>query len=172
MQQHAPRISEPPGLTTLDSEPNAFWYGAWKNVNIVVWAQAATREAVERLDRFIPERAEAHPERLSTVHIATPTAGVPNADARAAFADTAKRWPHNTGCVAVVLEHKGFAASAMRSAVTGIQLLASIGFPLRSHRSLEEAVPWLVEMHTKTTRVELDPGELRLVLQSARSRCG
>jgi hypothetical protein len=171
MPQPAPLTTEPLDLTTLDSEPRAFWYGAWKNVNIAVWEQAATREFVGRIDRFIPVRFKAHPERLSTVHIATAASGAPDADARAEFAAAAKRWPHVTGCVAVVIEHKGFAASALRSAVTGIQLVSGLAFPLRSHRTLEEAVPWLVEAHAKTTTVELDPDELLRALQSARRKC-
>src|SRR5262249_24461328 len=139
-----------PELTTLEHEPGTFWYGAWKDVNIAVWQRSATGSAVTRIDRTVPGRIKALPGRHSTVHIALATAGTPEPDARAAFAESAKRWIDVTCCVAVVLEQTGFLASAIRSAVTGIQLISGTQFPLRVHRSIEEAVPWFVEMHEQT----------------------
>lgn len=170
--QSSLRTLLPVGLVVLDSEPGEFWCGAWMNVNIAVWEKSASRGAVERLDRTVPARLKALSQRLSTVHIATPTAGVPGADVRAAFAETAKRWGHTTGCVSVVIEHAGFAASALRSAVTGIQLVSGAAFPMRAHKSIDEAVPWFVEAHAQTTGVKLPAEELSLVLQSARACCG
>jgi hypothetical protein len=170
--QSSLRTSLPLGLEVLDSEPGVFWYGGWKNLNIAVWENSASRSAVERLDRIVPARVKALSQRLSTVHIATPGAGVPSSDARAAFADAAKRWAEITGCVSVVIEHAGFAASALRSAVTGIQLVSGAGFPMRAHKSIDEAVPWLVETHAQTTTVKLAAAELLAVLQAARACCG
>jgi hypothetical protein len=169
--QSSPQRVLPAGLVVLDSEPGEFWCGAWMNVNIVVWQTSASREAVERLDRTIPPRLKALSQRLSTVHIGTSGAGVPGADVRAAFAEAAKRWAHATGCVSVVIEHAGFAASALRSAVTGIHLVSGAAFPMRAHKSIDEAVPWFVEIHTQTTGVKLPAEELLRVLRSARACC-
>jgi hypothetical protein len=169
--QSSPQTVLPDGLVALDAEPGEFWCGAWMNVNIAVWRASASRAAVERLDRTVPERVQALSQRLSTVHIATPRAGVPGADARAAFAEAAKRWAHTTGCVSVVIEHAGFAASALRSAVTGVQLVSGAVFPMRAHKSIDEAVPWFVEAHAQTTGVKLPAEELSRVLQSARACC-
>jgi hypothetical protein len=170
-QQNTSPTAVAPELTVLDSEPGLFWYGAWQNMSFVVWEQSATLEAVERIDRAVPARLKIHP-RLSTVHIATLNAGMPSSAARSAFGEAAKRWAQVTGCVAVVVEYQGFAASALRSMVTAIQLLAGSPFPMRVHGSFEEAVPWLVQTHARTTNVRLAPDALMQVLQAARKQVG
>ena len=140
-------------------------------MNIAVWKDAASTAAISRIEATIPARLKTHPGRLSTVHIALPSSGAPTAEVRAAFAETAKRWQNITGCVAVVVEHTGFIASALRSAVTGIHLVSGAEFPMRAHRTVAEAVPWLVEMHAQTTKVQLVPSDVMQVLNAARAHC-
>lgn len=158
-------------LTTLDHEPGNFWYGAWKDVNVAVWRQAASAAAVARIDHTIPGRIKALPGRHSTVHIALASVGPPTSEARTAFAESARRWKDITGAVAVVIENNGFLASALRSAVTGIQLLSGTQFPLRAHKSIEEAAPWLVEHHERTARVTHAASDVLHLLQMARTYC-
>ena len=169
MSSTAPRIQTPPGLLLLEREPGVFWYGAWRRVNIAVWQRPASADAVTRIDRTIPTRVKTVPGRHSTVHIGLANAGAPTAEARTAFAETAKRWRHIIGCVSVVIEDRGFVASAVRSAVTGIHLLAGAEFPMRAHRSIDEAAVWVVETHERTAGERLSPAELLQALQAARA---
>jgi hypothetical protein len=156
------------GIERLDAEPGRFWFGAWRNVNILVWESTADLHAVERLEHTIPPRVAAHPEGLSTVYIIPETAGPPPADVRAAFAAQGKRWRKTIACLSVVIEHTGFLGSAMRSAITGITLISPDRFKTGIHESIAEAAAWLPGPHQSLTGLRIDPAELQRVLESAR----
>jgi hypothetical protein len=81
------RLEVTPPLIVMDTQPGAFWFGAWGNINVLVWFKAPDLDGVKRLDATNPERVRAHPEKLSTVYIATATAGPPESDARTALID-------------------------------------------------------------------------------------
>ncbi|HET6338918.1 MAG TPA: hypothetical protein VFG30_37120 [Polyangiales bacterium] len=165
----APRITAKPELVVMDSEPGAFWFGAWRNINLLVWLQGATLDAVSRLDRTNLERTQAHPEKLTTVHIVTAIAGPPDPDARDAFNTMHLQWGHTVGCAAVVIERSGFVGVAVRSVITGMVLLAPKHYRVKVFDSIEPAAPWLVEQHARSTSVQTTETELRSVLRAARA---
>lgn len=154
----------------LAAEPSAFWFGAYRNLNLLVWLRAATGTAVERIDRTNPARVAAHPEGISTVHVILESAGPPDTDARNRLNAMHARWGKTVGCAAVVIEQRGFAGVTMRSVVTGMTLLLPKHFRLRVFDSVEAAAPWLSENHARSTRVQLTPEQMLTVLLEARQR--
>lgn len=153
----------------MDSEPGAFWFGAWRNINLLVWLHGATLDAVSRLDRTNPARTQAHPEKLTTVHIVTESAGPPDPDARDAINAMHLHWGHTVGCGAVVIERSGFVGVAVRSVIAGMILLAPKHYRVKVFDSIEPAAPWLVEQHARTTSVQTTAAELLSVLRAART---
>jgi len=147
------------------AEPGAFLFGSWKNVVIAVWEAQGTIAAVEQLARAGEIVSKAHPSGRSNIHFIATGAGLPDADVRAKFVELMKDKADQLACVAVVYGGTGFWASAFRSFVTGLKWLApkSIGFHLLG--TIEDAVNLVPPVHLKRTGVELDPKELRKVLE-------
>lgn len=156
-------------IVTMDAEPGAFWFGAYRNFNLLVWHRGTDLAAVERLERTNPERVAAHPERITTVHIVTAHASSPpTPEARDALNVMHARYAHTVGCAAVVIERGGFTGVAVRSAVTGLIMLAPKHYRIKVFDHVDEAAPWLVENHARSTGVEVTLPDLMAVLHAAR----
>ena len=162
-----PRLAE---LVTLDVEPGAFWFGAWRNLNLLVWHRGPDKAAVARLDATNPARTKAHPEGISTVHIIRETAKQPDAETRDAFNAMHAQWGHTVGCAVIVIEQRGFLGVAVRSAVAGMSMVAPKFYRIRVVDSVEVAAPWLAENHTRSTDVQISPAEALTILSQARLR--
>ena len=158
-----------PPITVMDSQPGAFWFGAWGNINVLVWFKSPDLEAVKRLDATNPERVRAHPEKLSTVHIAAASAGPPESEARTALNDMHKRYGDTVGCAAVVIEHGGLLGTAVRSAVTGMMMVAPKHYRVKVFDTIDPVAPWLAENHARSTGVSIAANDVLSVLKFARA---
>jgi hypothetical protein len=158
------------GFDLVDEEPGVYAFGVHANVNIMAWVGAATGEITDRYQHIVARQVPASPRGLSTVHIMTPLSAPPTSEARRGFAETARRYESSIVCAALVIEREGFWGSAMRSAITGIQLLLAPGdYPIKVHASVEDAATWLPRNHSARSGVRLDPGMLLMALHGVRS---
>jgi hypothetical protein len=152
-------------ITVHDTEPGRFHIASWKNVLIVRWESAANSSAVERLAKVSKALAAAQLQtRRSNIHIIADGAGLPTPTARAGFIQLMKEHGDRLACVAIVVGGTGFLASAMRSLMTGMRLLAPRSFNYRLHGSTDEVVEWLPAEHLARTGEELDSRQLGRVL--------
>jgi hypothetical protein len=158
------------GFIVLDSDPEAFVFGAWKNVLVVVWKSQATAKSVERLSKATDVMAARWPGCRSNVHVIQDGAALPTSEARAGFVTLMKRNRESLACVAIVIAGNGFWSGALRSAMTGLGMLAPRSFAFRVVGSSEEAVQWLPAAHESKTGVSLDPRRLKAVLGEAEER--
>jgi hypothetical protein len=156
-------------IVVLDAEPNLFWFGAFRNLNLLVWSRGATMDAYERIERTNPKRTQAHPEKLSTVHIVLPTAGPPEPDAREAFNVMHKQWGHTVGCGALVIERGGFLGVAVRSTIAGMVLVAPKHYRIKVFDNVDHAAPWLSDNHGRSTGAEWSEKDWLAVLKAART---
>jgi hypothetical protein len=152
-------------FTALDWESGAFVFGGWKNVLVAVWRSQATLLNVARLANI--SDTTRWPGRRSSVHVIQDGAGLPTPEARAAFVALMKRNKDSLGCVAIVIAGTGFWSGALRSAMTGLRLLAPRSFDFRVAGSSEDLVQWLPSMHEEKTGVALVPSRLQSVLDTA-----
>jgi hypothetical protein len=152
-------------VTVHDIEPGAFCIGTWQGILMVRWERTADADAVERLAKVSTALMadNAYPRR-SNVHIISESAGVPSAAARAGFVQLMKEHADRMACVCIVVEATGFLASAMRSFLTGMRLLAPRAFQYRLFGSVEEAVAWLPAEHRARTGHEIETRRLAQVL--------
>jgi hypothetical protein len=156
-------------IVTMDMEPGGWWFGAYRNLNLLVWHRGPDLAAVERLERTNPERVKAHPERISTVHIITEgSSGTPTPEARDALNAMHARYGHTVGCGAVVIERAGLMGVAVRSVVTGMMMLAPKHYRVKVFDRVDDAAPWLAENHARSTGVEVTLTDLLAVLHAAR----
>jgi hypothetical protein len=156
-------------LLLFDSEPNAFVFGAWKNVLIAVWAGQLGNASVERFTKAVDAMGARRPGLRSNVHVITEGTALPTQEARAALVASMTRHSSELACVAVVFCGSGFWASALRAAVTGMRFLAPRSFDFELFSSVDEASQWLPANHKLMTGVSLDPIELRDVLRAAQA---
>ena len=111
-----------------------------------VWWSQATGPAVERLAKVTRETCTQH-RMLSAIHIIKDKARVPTPEARDGFVRIMNDYADQIANVAVVVGGVGFWASMMRSAVTGMRVLAPHSFELRLHGEVDEILGWLPHAH-------------------------
>lgn len=139
----------------------------WRNVGINVWQKAADGpSAVEATELALTVRDQC-PRGYSLVHLALPKSGVPDGAARSVFAQRLSDHIDRVFSVGILVEEQGFAASALRSAVTGILLLGPRHFPTYVKSTLEDLCDRLVDEHRRR-QDPLDPAALFQALSVAR----
>jgi hypothetical protein len=163
-------------LAVLDREPSAFLFGQWKNVTILAWAAKANESTVVRLRRALSGVVGSHPNGRSTISIIAEGLPLPTPEAREALIDLINENATDLACIAVVVEGRGFASSALISAHTDIRAKSARSYEMGLFRSVDEMTFWLPPLHLERTQVSLDAEELGDVVQRAldlaRSRVG
>jgi hypothetical protein len=155
-------------LEVLGSKRGSFWFGAWGDVNLLVWLQPATLEAVARLDR-IAEQQDQTQRKRSTVHVLTSEAGPPDNAAREALVELHSKRTGNVACAGVIIERTGLMGMAVRSAVTGLIILAPKHFRIKVFDTIDQCSPWIAEQHERVTGGPLSAAELGEAMRKARS---
>ena len=155
-------------LTVLDALPGSLWFGAWRNVNVVVWLQAAKPEVVGRVDRAIGARFDKLKERMSTIHVVGADAGPPESDARDALVEMNERLAHTVACGAVVIEKGGLMGIAVRSAITGMIIVAPKHYRVKVFDAIDPCASWVAEQHKRVTSTQLEAADVLETLRYAR----
>jgi hypothetical protein len=158
-----------PVFTIATERPSEMLMVTYKNLNVIVWYGSASGAAIEMIDEVTATLVRDCPTGISSIHVVLPTSGLPSAEARDGLVRSGKRWAAQLACVGVVIERKGFWASAMRGAVTGIQMLIPRTYASQVHDSLEQAAEWLPPHHVKRTGVQLEAAEVLSVIKRARN---
>jgi predicted nucleic acid-binding Zn ribbon protein len=138
---HTSRSSE---LALLAREPGAYGFYRWRNIAINAWASQPTGAAVQVLARLTEKSLTECPEGIASIHWIESGAGLPTAEARLSLGEIAKRYGQHLICVSVVLHGSGFWASALRSALTGVVLLAPRTYSLRFHADIPELTDFVL----------------------------
>jgi hypothetical protein len=155
-------------LTVVEALPGAFLLGAWQNFNAVVWLRAGTPEIVAQIDRGFRTRYDQLKAPMSTVHIVVAGVGPPDPAARTALVEMNDRWGHATACGAVVIERGGLMGIALRSAVTGIIIVAPKHYRVKVFDGFEQCAPWLAEQNARVTGTQLEASDLLELMYHAR----
>jgi hypothetical protein len=154
-------------LLPVGEDPGKFRFYKWQHLHIIVWYGAAGGDTAANLGRMTPKPAPG--TRRSDIHIVVEGTGLPHADARAGLGQLMREMQDDLACLGVVIEGGGFWASAMRSAVTGLGLMAPKGLPFRALASIEDLIAWLPKEHRRRTGVTTDAVAFRRVLKEARA---
>ena len=157
-------------LQLIDEVPGAYRLYKWDHIHIVVWTGQASGESARRLGRMTPKPAAGR--KRSDIHIVTSGTPLPSADARAVFVDLMREMQGDIACLGIVIEGGGFWASAMRSAVIGLGMMAPKTLPFRALGSLDDLTAWLPGEHQRRTTVAIDSVGLRRALTEARLGTG
>ena len=142
----------------------------WHNVMIVVWSTRATLSMVAELDKLIQSAlAVATNGKVSAINVAMNGSPLPEPDVRLAFDEITRRYGSHIVASYLVVGAGGFWASALRSFVTGLQLVRDRKLRVHVATSLDEVAGLLPAVHLETG-VRIEEAALRRVLQALTAR--
>jgi hypothetical protein len=118
-------------LLRLAIEAGTYGFYRWQNVAINVWSGQPSLAAVQVLSELTERSLSECPGGIASIHWLDSGVGLPTAEVRVRLGELARRYPKHVSCVGVLLQGSGFWASATRSALTGVMLLAPRTFALR-----------------------------------------
>jgi hypothetical protein len=142
----------------------------WRGHVLALWHGASTVAAAERLERVALDCTRKNPGRVAYLALINASVPLPDAGARAVYARLGRQLGTSIACISVVLEGRGFVASAMRAAVTGIGLAARISFPLACFAELDEAASWASQSVARRGGVLGSVSEVRAAFAAMRQR--
>jgi hypothetical protein len=152
----------------LEASPGELWFGAWGPLNTVIWARTPTVDMVTRINRGLAVRYDAlEHQRMSTVHVVLPGVRPPDSAARTALVDMNERWRDAVACGAVVIKSVGLAGVALRSAITGIIILAPKHYRVKVFDALEPCATWVAEQHSRVTSASVEAAQVLQCLHHA-----
>src|SRR5688572_27614214 len=91
---------------------------------------------------------------------------IPESDVRDVVVQLIRYSAPHVACVAVILNSTGFLASAIRSFITGLRVLAPRSFDIHVYTALPEVIEWLPAEHARRAGVAVDPAKLETLLQT------
>jgi hypothetical protein len=142
----------------------------WKNVVIVAWlgrpTAVATRELGTISGRILGVLGD---QKLSYVHLIPLEVHLPDSETRAALHDITRDYGQYTACVGVIVRGSGFWASALRSLVTSVKVIAPRSVDIRIHADIAELLTWFPAEHAQRTGVTLEPADFVKTLSEARA---
>jgi predicted nucleic acid-binding Zn ribbon protein len=129
----------------LATQAGVYGFYRWQNVAINVWSGQPTAEAVQVMTELTERSLSECPRGIASIHWLDPGVGLPTPEARVRLGELARRYPKHVSCVGVLLQGSGFWASATRSALTGVMLLAPRTFALRFFGEVGELSAYIVQ---------------------------
>jgi hypothetical protein len=157
-------------LRILDERPDRFAFFAWKNITICVWLALPDASEVARLVKAGEARVAQTEQKLSDVHLIVRKVGLPTAETRSAFLSASRSGSPHLAAVAVMVANGGFWASAVRSFVTGLNVLVKGPFDLAMFAEVGELAAWLSPIHEARTGIAVAREQLSAVLREAQLR--
>jgi hypothetical protein len=161
-----PSVQEPE-LLRLVAVAGSYGFYRWANVAINVWSSQPTLAAVQVLSELTERSLSACPDGIASVHWLDQGVALPTAEARVSLSELAKRYPKHVTCAAVMLQGSGFWASATRSALTGIMLLAPGTFSLRFFGELGELARFIAHEQAERGPHAVDAARLQGAIEDA-----
>ena len=160
-----------PPAALLELDPGRFAFSLWRNVSISLWANQPTLAGAERYQALSKRLDNELPEGRSHVTFILNNIAAPTPEANAIFAHVTGYRMTTLKCMAIVLEGTGFWASGIRGLITNLTMSSAEPVLMDIGETIERVVEWLPVHHAQRTTVQLDPAELKRVLEATRV-CG
>jgi len=145
----------PAGAAVRRIAADADWScGIWLDVLILAWRGVTDEERALVATSTMRELARTR-ERFAVVVVVEPAAHPPGSDTRPLFAAAMRACGRQVVGVAYVVPTDGFRGAAIRSAITGLSLLAREAYPTKAFRSIGEAAAWVAPRVSSETSVAL-----------------
>ena len=155
---------------TIVQDVPGFVLASYRNVLVAIWGAAGTATTAGCFADLSSSLERANRSGFSSLHVIVQGAGLPDAATREVLGDVLTRSGKKMGCLGVVIDGDGFWASAIRSFLTGIKIIARR--PYKSHyaATIGELARWVPVPHAAKTGVQLSSEEVERVMLEVRSR--
>jgi serine/threonine protein kinase len=126
------------------------------DVVVIRWRKPPTIVAVEAMDRAIARAIRELGGACMIMPVIDAAMRAPEEDARRSLARSIARFDTSVVAVAYVVRGEGFQAAALRSAITGLMLVARPSHPTKVFAALHEGAAWLQtrRLHPLAERAE------------------
>ncbi len=117
--------------------------GSWKNLLFTIFRGRTTLAAIHNSRQARDQLAAFHRAGISMLVVVESHSAMPTADVRKALQEALEGGAGTTLLSAVVHEGTGFQASAIRSVVTGLNMLTRLPYPHRIFATVGDAAVWI-----------------------------
>jgi hypothetical protein len=137
--------------------------GHWRNIAIVVWATQGTGALAAELVKLADMLNDKYP-KTSSVHVILDAADMPDEDARVTFDNLVGKYARRLICAGVMIDGRGFWASAMRAIVMSFQLIERRRFHGNVFSNVRDLARWLTPLHVEASGEAFQPEQLESAL--------
>ena len=124
---------------------SGYYFASWRQVYVLDWRDGVTRESLDASVRGKAIVLRDYPKGVFVLNLMR-TVAMPSAEIRA-YAE--KKQSEDVAGVlghVTVIDAHGFMASAMRSTIAGLYLVARSPFPRKVYATPDEAVKWIASV--------------------------
>lgn len=150
-------------LPTLSFVTEGCVMGHWRNIAMVVWARQGTGPLAAELVKLADMLNAKYP-KTSSVQVILDAADMPDEDARVTFDNLVGKYARRLICAAVMIDGRGFRASAMRALVTSFQLIERRRFRGNVFSNVSDLARWLAPLHAEGTGEDIRPEQVEKAL--------
>jgi hypothetical protein len=156
-------------IAIIGEAPRVFRAGQLGHLTVTSWFGQLDKPSAQVLARVNDDIiARMKGERVSSVHLVNNRVKLPDADARDVLAKIMRDSIKSVACATVIIDGGGFWASALRSFITGLRVLAPGSIDLHAHASIAEVLAWLPAEHFKRAGTHVDAAELERLLSTGK----
>jgi hypothetical protein len=155
----------PQEIAIIGEAPRVFRVAMLGRLALTAWfgqLDKASAQVLARVNDDVITRLNG--ERCSSVHLVNTRVKLPDADARDVLAKIMRDSVKSVACATVIIDGGGFWASALRSFITGLRVLAPGSIDLHAHASIAEVLAWLPAEHFKRAGTQVDAAQLERLL--------
>ena len=155
-------------LAVVGECPGVFRVGMYLNLAVTAWFGRLDKPAAQvlaQVTRTVLERLNGG--RGMSVHLVDDRVQLPEPSTREDLVQI-MRDSAQFACVSVIVDGRGFWASAFRGFITSVRVLGPRSYRVHEHGSIAEAVAWIPAEAQKLTGVTLDPAVLERALSTAK----
>jgi hypothetical protein len=157
-------------IAIMGEVASVFRVGLLGQLTVTVWFARPDKAAALTLSRVSDDCiARMRGELGSSVHMVNARVKLPDAETRDVLAQIMKNTGNALACAAVIVDGGGFWASALRSFVTGLRVLAPGTVDLHAYASIQEVLAWLPAEHHKRTGKTLAVEQVERLLSLGKS---
>jgi hypothetical protein len=120
-----------------------FYFASWRQVYILDWRDAATREGLDASVLGKRTVLGDHPDGVYVYNILDGSKGLPDAEIRAYAERKQNEDPHGVLCHLTVVRGDGFRSSTLRSMLAGLYMVSRAKYPRKVMGTLEEGAGWM-----------------------------
>jgi hypothetical protein len=154
---------------TILSRGPGYAVATWENVLIGCWRIQSNVTVITELGAGAAILNRKYPGGFSNLHVIWDDPPLPGADTRKLLQRQLNDYATPLACLGVVLEGTGFWASAVRSFVIGLRILAPRSFEMNITGSIQDLVTWAVPIHNAATAHPVAVAALTKVLSALRA---